>query len=229
MRSGLAGVNDVDCLPNHCELAIVGAGPAGLAAASLGADLGIDVLLLDEQEEPGGQIYRGVANRFASTTDARSAEDMRGEALIASFWRSGARYVAGALVWSIESANAHHEIYLSVGGRSRQIVARQLVLGTGAYERAFPIPGWTLPGVMTAGAAQILLKKAALIPSGKIVLAGCGPLLYRVAQQLVHAGAEISALLDTLNWTRLGYASVRGRVPALAPSRRGGEALARRA
>ncbi|MGE9115736.1 FAD/NAD(P)-binding oxidoreductase, partial [Escherichia coli] len=79
------------------------------------------------------------------------------------------------------------------------------ILATGAQERPFPIPGWTLPGVMTAGAAQILLKTSGVVPDGEIVLAGCGPLLWLLAAQYLRANAKIACVLDTTprsNWTK---------------------------
>ena len=79
----------------------------------------------------------------------------------------------------------------------RPLTARRILLATGALERPVPIPGWTLPGVMTAGAAQILLKSAGLVPEGRVVLAGQGPLLYLVAAQLARAGAAPAALFET--------------------------------
>ncbi len=75
--------------------------------------------------------------------------------------------------------------------------ARRIILATGAMERPFPIPGWTLPGVMTVGAAQTVLKASGLVPEGRIVLAGCGPLLWLCAYQLLKAGCPIQAILDT--------------------------------
>jgi len=75
--------------------------------------------------------------------------------------------------------------------------ARHVIVATGAQERPMPIPGWTLPGVLTAGAAQILLKSAGLAPSGRTVLAGSGPLLWLLAAQLQRAGGTLSAILDT--------------------------------
>ncbi|HEX3952995.1 MAG TPA: (2Fe-2S)-binding protein, partial [Stellaceae bacterium] len=82
-------------------------------------------------------------------------------------------------------------------GRSETLVARRILIATGAIERAVPIPGWELPGVMTVGAAQILLKTAGLVPEGRAVLAGQGPLLYLAALQLAHAGAPPVAILET--------------------------------
>ena len=75
--------------------------------------------------------------------------------------------------------------------------AGQIIAATGALERPVPIPGWTLPGVMGAGAAQIMLKSAAMVPDGPTVIAGNGPLLYLVANQLYSAGTEIAAILET--------------------------------
>ena len=89
---------------------------------------------------------------------------------------------------------------------SSAVGARTVILATGAYERPFPVPGWTLPGVHTAGAAQILLKTAGLVPQGRTVLAGCGPLLWLVAAQLLRAGAPIDAVLDTTPRGRLAPA-----------------------
>ena len=83
----------------------------------------------------------------------------------------------------------------ATGGGVQMVHARQVILCTGALERPFPIPGWTLPGVMTAGAAQILLKSAALVPPGRVVLAGCGPLLWLIAWQYLNAGRRIDLIL----------------------------------
>ena len=77
------------------------------------------------------------------------------------------------------------------------IQSKQIIIATGALERPLPVPGWTLPGVMTCGAAQTLLKSAALVPAGKIVIAGSGPLLYLLASQLVRAGVKPAAVLET--------------------------------
>src|SRR5207253_11322363 len=103
-------------------------------------------------------------------------------------------YRPAATVWHIDSEGT---LWLAAENRSETIAARRILLATGAIERPVPIPGWTLPGVMTAGAAQILLKTADLVPEGRAVLAGQGPLLYLLASQLVRAGAPSVALLET--------------------------------
>jgi len=88
-------------------------------------------------------------------------------------------------------------LFLETAGRTATLTARRILLATGALERPVPIPGWTLPGVMTAGAARILLKSSGLVPEGRVVLAGQGPLLYLVAAQLACAGAAPLALFET--------------------------------
>jgi thioredoxin reductase/bacterioferritin-associated ferredoxin len=184
------------------EVAVIGAGPAGLAAATQCARAGLATVLFDEQPQAGGQIYRAVANSPLARDTVLGADYWRGRPLVEAFAASGAQHVSGATVWSV---SREREIGVSVGGAARLVRAERVILATGAIERPFPIPGWTLPGVMTAGAAQILLKTAALVPGGRTVLAGSGPLLWLLARQIVEAGAEIGAILDTTpraNWRR---------------------------
>ena len=176
------------------DVAVVGAGPAGLAAAATAAELGLSVALLDEQAHPGGQIYRDVTRAGVDRLQVLGDDYAAGRALVERFTQSTARHVGGASVWNITRERVIH--YLK-DGRSQSITAGQVILCTGAMERPFPIPGWTLPGVMTAGAAQILLKSAGLAPAQPVVLAGCGPLLYLLAWQYLRAGVRIVAIVDT--------------------------------
>ena len=201
-------VNDIDALAQHYDLLVVGAGPAGLSAAARAAELGVSVLLADENPAPGGQIYRAVTTSTVSDRAILGEDYWKGAGIVARLEKSAATYAPGCTIWSIAGAEleteaGQFEIGLSLGGRARIIHARRVILATGAQERPFPIPGWTLPGVMTAGAAQIALKSAGIVPSGRTVIAGCGPLLYLLAGQLAAAGAEIVAVLDTTpkrNW-----------------------------
>jgi len=198
--------SDLDVV-TQCDLLVVGAGPAGLAAATLAAQQGAEVVLLDEQTAPGGQIYRAITTTPLVDRALLGADYWHGESLLAPFQASGARYVPQATVWAVSrleeevitpaAPSSGFEVAYSVAGQARILIARHIVLATGAQERPFPIPGWTLPGVITAGAAQILLKSAGLIPSGPTVLAGCGPLLYLIAWQYLNAGVKLDALLDT--------------------------------
>src|SRR5437867_3065604 len=174
------------------DLAIIGAGPAGMAAAVLGAELGLDTLLIDEQEGPGGQIYRAIER--AAESSPLGADYLAGRTLAAALRASGAGYRPATTVWHIDPDGT---LSLAADGTSETVTARQILLATGAIERPVPIPGWTLPGVMTVGAAQILLKTASLVPDGRAVLAGQGPLLYLAALQIARAGAPPLAVLET--------------------------------
>ena len=176
------------------DVVIVGAGPAGLAAAATTAGVGLATLLLDENPTPGGQIYRAVTTTPVGKRSILGEDYWAGERLVVEARASGAQIVQGATVWSLDAAR---ELGVSVGGVSRLLQARRVILATGALERPFPIPGWTLPGVMTAGAVQTLLKASGLVPEGRLVLAGTGPLLWLLAAQLLRAGGRIEALLDT--------------------------------
>lgn len=179
---------------DRVDLAIVGAGPAGMSAAVLAAELGLSVALLDEQAVPGGQIYRHVGIAPAARLDVLGPDYAAGLTLVDAFKLSAARHIGGAAVWQVTPQRTVH--YLK-DGQVKQLQAEQLILCTGALERPFPIPGWTLPGVLTAGAAQILLKSADTVPSDPVILAGCGPLLYLLGWQYLRAGVPIRALVDT--------------------------------
>jgi len=180
------------------DAVVIGAGPAGLAAATLLAQQHANVVLLDEQAAPGGQIYRGLEAMTLHQPDLfdRLGPDFaQGDELLAKFRVSGATYRPGHSVWQIV-AGTPHEVWASHAGGSSRVDAKCIVLATGAMERPVPIPGWTLPGVMGAGAVQALLKSAALAPEG-LVLAGAGPLLYLLGTQCLAIGAKLTALLDT--------------------------------
>jgi NADPH-dependent 2,4-dienoyl-CoA reductase/sulfur reductase-like enzyme len=179
------------------DVAVVGAGPAGLAAATETAARGLRVALLDEQASPGGQIYRAITTTPVRRRDILGPDYWHGEALVQKFLWSGARYVPGTTVWAVTRTDSGFELGLSKDSAAQLLQARHVILATGAQERPFPIRGWTLPGVMTAGAAQILLKSAGLGPDATTVLAGSGPLLYLIAAQFAAAGARIECLLDT--------------------------------
>jgi len=189
-------------LPVACDVAIVGAGPAGIAAATLTADLGLHALLLDEQAAPGGEVYRALAIASAARRATLGPDYEQGAALLVAFERSRAHHVPGASVCGVASTAAGFELCVVRDGAAQLLDARCVILAVGALERPLHIEGGTLPGVTSAGVAQRQLQQAAQLPPGPTVLAGCGPLLYSVAQQLSEAGADVVAILDTLSAAR---------------------------
>ena len=170
------------------DLLIVGAGPAGIAAAVEAAEWGLSVLLLDENNAPGGRIWQAIETR-----EVRDTDDAAARALIRRLHASrvDARY--GAVVWAIEP---DRQVFWSEAGAAHAATPAKVLLATGTIERPVPIRGWTLPGVMTVGAAQIALKTGGLLPSGQTWLAGQGPLLMLYAAQALAAGGSIAGVVD---------------------------------
>lgn len=177
------------------DLIIVGAGPAGMSAAIAARRAGLDVLVVDDQPAPGGQIWRGVESATAQAqADVLGADYMKGASVVRAFRQSGASYEPQTQVWQIEP-DLH--VMMSRAGTVRAVRARAVLLAVGAQERPVPFPGWTLPGVMTVGAAQILLKTSAQVPAEPVWIAGNGPLPLLYAAQLIKAGGRIAGILDT--------------------------------
>jgi NADPH-dependent 2,4-dienoyl-CoA reductase/sulfur reductase-like enzyme len=196
------------------DFAVIGAGPAGMAAATFAAELGLDTVLIDEQDAPGGQIYRSIER--AEDDSPLGGDYLAGRRLADEFRESVAAYRPATTVWHIDPDGT---LSLISAAGTETLRARRILLATGAIERPVPIPGWTLPGVMTAGAAQITLKTGDLVPSGRVVLAGQGPLMWLVAAQLIRAGAPPTALLLTAPHANY-HAAVRLLPRVLWPARR---------
>jgi NADPH-dependent 2,4-dienoyl-CoA reductase/sulfur reductase-like enzyme len=182
------------------DLIVIGAGPAGMAAAIGTAEAGLDVLVLDESEAPGGQIYRGVEASVSrpKAMAALGADYARGTELARAFHSCGADYQPGSTVWNVSRDRIVN--YTGPDG-SVEVAAHHVLIATGALERPVPVTGWTLPGVMTAGAVQILMKSPGIALSD-VLLAGSGPLLWLVAQQLCAAGAPPVAVVETVPRSR---------------------------
>lgn len=179
----------------HRDLAIIGAGPAGMAAAITAAELGLDTVLLDEQRSVGGQIYRNIEElERRGALGAIGDEYGRGAELARALHASAAIYRPDSIVWQ---ASPDGRIGLTAPDGARVMHARRIILATGAMERPVPVPGWTLPGVMGVGAVQTLLKASGIVPDVPVVLVGSGPLIYLVALQLARAGCAVAALLIT--------------------------------
>ncbi|GLQ12506.1 FAD/NAD(P)-binding oxidoreductase [Devosia yakushimensis] len=175
------------------DLLVIGAGPAGMATAMMARSHDLDVMVIDEQPAPGGQIWRAVENG-SDRDDILGAAYSEGRHVVEAFRDSGVHYQPETQLWKLEPG---FSAFVSSGGKAEVIQAKSIVLATGAQERPVPFPGWTLPGVLTVGAAQILLKSATQFPKGPVWIAGSGPLPLLYAVQLLKAGGNLAGYLDT--------------------------------
>ncbi|MEV4949369.1 NAD(P)/FAD-dependent oxidoreductase [Streptomyces sp. NPDC053755] len=204
--------------PSHApvpDLAVVGAGPAGLAAAVTAAALGLRVVVLDAGDRPGGQYYRSPAPGLGAARPEALHHDWAAFAAREAAFRgheSTGRitYLPAHHVWTVvraDSVTGEGWVLHAVAGeddRAVRVRARTVLLATGAYERQLPFPGWTLPGVVGAGGAQAMLKSGLVLPGRRVVVAGSGPLLPAVAGSLAAAGARVPAVVEAGAYT--GYA-----------------------
>ncbi|KIC09264.1 pyridine nucleotide-disulfide oxidoreductase [Leisingera sp. ANG-M1] len=175
------------------DCAIIGAGPAGMAAAIALAKGGANVAVLDRGARVGGQIYRAAAASPLPDASVLGPDYTAGAALIAEFNRAEITRFTGADAWHLGDDG---RVLFSHLGDTHELHCREMLLCPGAMERPMPIPGWTLPGVMTVGAAQVMLKSDATVADGA-VFAGSGPLLYLIVAQYLRLGVPVAALVDT--------------------------------
>lgn len=181
---------DVELAP---DVLVVGAGPAGLAAAVAAAEAGADVVLLDERPKLGGQYFKQPSDGLTFDESQLDPQYRAGRDLIARVRTLGVRVLGATQVWA---AFERDEILATDAAMSYALRPRRLVLATGAYERGVPLPGWTLPGFTTTGAAQTLLRSYAVVPGRRVLVSGNGPLNVQVAAELVRAGATVVALAE---------------------------------
>ncbi|MFD9209517.1 NAD(P)/FAD-dependent oxidoreductase [Streptomyces sioyaensis] len=193
------------------DLAVIGAGCAGLAGAVTAAELGLSVALLDASPQTGGQFYRHPARALGAARPEALHHDWRAFAeLRRRLAESDVSHLAGHHVWAVTTEDGGPWAVHAVTGadgtteRSVRVRARTVLLATGAYERQLPFPGWTLLGVVGAGGAQAMLKSGLVLPGKRVVVAGSGPLLLAVASSLATAGAQIPAVIEASGY--LGYA-----------------------
>jgi glycine/D-amino acid oxidase-like deaminating enzyme len=206
VRSGIPQGSAIDPLKPLCpiptniepqtlvvDVLVVGAGPAGLSAAVAAARSGASVALLDERPQSGGQYYKPLApsHKSEQPIDDQFAE---GIDLTQTALALGVQIHQEATVWGADTA---HEVIAIVNGVELIYKPAKLILATGAYERPVPFVNWTLPGVMTTGAAQTLVRAYKVAPGKRIVIAGNGPLNLQLAVELVRAGVKVVAILES--------------------------------
>ncbi|MGK3941110.1 FAD-dependent oxidoreductase [Streptomyces caeruleatus] len=188
------------------SLAVIGAGPAGLAATLAAAARGIRVTLIDSAPEAGGQFFRqpapglGARRPQALHHQWRTWERLR-DGLRTQVRAGTVSHLTDHHVWFVERRDtAGLTVHALTGPEQEEpaeVRADAVLLATGGYETVLPFPGWTLPGVVTAGGAQAMLKGGLVLPGRTAVVAGTGPLLLPVATGLAAAGATVAALVDS--------------------------------
>jgi NADPH-dependent 2,4-dienoyl-CoA reductase/sulfur reductase-like enzyme len=181
-------------MKTHYDLVIIGAGPAGLSAALEARKYNLSVIVLGEQRAPGGQVYRALERTNPEKIKILGPDYHQGRPLIRRFRDASIDYLPGALVWQVDPDLT---VSILVDDNATQLHGKRILISTGARERPVPIPGWTLPGVMAATAADVLLKSHGIVPSGNVVLAGSGPLLLLTATRLIASGVSLKAVLET--------------------------------
>ncbi|GAA1800241.1 2Fe-2S iron-sulfur cluster-binding protein [Planosporangium flavigriseum] len=188
-----------DAMHAHCDVLVVGAGPAGLAAASVAAASGARVVLVDDQPEPGGSLL-GTRETGALDWAASVAADLRANPEVRLLTRTTAfGYYDDNYVIAVERRTNHlgaaAPAHLS-RERIWRIRARHVVLATGAHERSLAFDGNDLPGVMLAGAARTYVNRYGVRPGRRAVVFTTNDSAYAAAADLLDAGVEIAAIVD---------------------------------
>lgn len=188
--------------PARFDIAVLGAGPAGVGAAVTAARAGARVLVIDEAPQAGGQVYRAPPAGLRLDPSVQGADAAEGARQRAALAQSGAVLATGHRVWLVTEGFGIDA--LGPDGPVRW-QADRLIAATGTHERVVPFPGWTLPGVLGLAATTILMKSQRMAPGRRVLVAGCGPLLAYVAAGLGKIGAQVVGVADLAgpsDWAR---------------------------
>lgn len=176
------------------DVLVVGGGPAGMAAAAQAAAAGLSVTLVDERATLGGQIYKRMGPGFEVADPRAIGRDYAvGERLISQM---GQPNIDVRLLTSVLDLDGTSAIVCEREQSTTVIQAQRIIVAPGAYDRPVAFPGWTLPGVLTAGGAQTLIKTQRVLPGKRIAFAGSGPVALAFPAQLHHYGANITLVCD---------------------------------
>jgi NADPH-dependent 2,4-dienoyl-CoA reductase/sulfur reductase-like enzyme len=182
---------------NKTEVTILGAGPAALAAAAELVSHDISVVILDENSQPGGQYFRQIPGSFQRTRpsvfDKDARDSSRSHALFQVVDHPKVTYIPDTSVWGYFSDNI---VSYTGDDTSGHVSAGHIIVASGAYDRPVPFPGWTLPGVISAGGAQNLMLGQRVIPGKRVVISGNGPLNIAAGYNLDKAGAKVRSILE---------------------------------
>lgn len=199
------------------DLAIIGAGPAGMSAARVASDHGLSVTVLDEQAAPGGQIYRQPPAEFAVGNALAGRAYQAGREMVRAAadddrvdWRFNTS-VCGILRQHGAEDDSRFRILLDRAGACSELVARQVLVAPGCYDMPVVFRGWNLPGVMAAGGIQAFIKGQQFVAGERIVFSGSHPLQLIVADQLVQAGGKVGGVY-------FAQRPVRALAPLLRPA-----------
>ncbi|GAC89334.1 FAD dependent oxidoreductase [Gluconobacter thailandicus F149-1 = NBRC 100600] len=196
-----------------CDVLVVGAGPAGLVAATELARGGVDVLVVDERHIPGGQYFK----QNAVHPERQDDQARKGRHLIDGMRASGARLWHDTLVWCAHREGGSLVIGGLRDGEAFYIRTQHVIVATGAQETPTPRPGWTLPGVITTGAGQTLLRAYETVSPGRVIIAGNGPLNLQLAAELVGRGADVVAVVEAAP-SPVKRLLLAGRLSAASPN-----------
>ena len=177
------------------EILIIGAGPAGLSAAIQASKTGASVTVLDEREDLGGQYFKQRTQGYRGLSQP-DRQHQRGARLLHSAFSSGAQIICGQTVWFARREEERYHIRSLGKINSYRILAKSVIVAVGAYERPAIVPGWTLPGSLTIGAAQTLARRYGIVPGSRVVIAGHGPLGLQLASELISLGANVDVLAE---------------------------------
>ena len=176
------------------DLIIVGAGPSGLSAAVEAAKRGLKVVVFDENEKPGGQLFKQIHKFFGSKEHrAKVRGFVIGQQLLDEAGEAGVEVLLNATVIGLYQ---DHEVVVKMGDGVHHYKGDAVIIATGAAENMVTFPGWTLPGVIGAGAAQTMMNLHGVRPGSKILMLGSGNVGLVVSFQLMQCGCDVVALVD---------------------------------